>query len=636
MSPNESTRDFLYYYCSLSKPPQYAVLLTGPWGSGKTWFVKDFLKSHYPDSSDYLYTSLYGVRSYDDIEAEFFRQLHPVLASKGARLFGKLVKGILKTTINIDINDDGKSDGSISAGVPAESFFDSTRPSNEKLLVFDDLERCSIPTADLLGYINQFVEHGGFRVIIAANESEMVHGQGSSEAANQYRRIKEKIIGRTFEIFPELETALGSFISELPSEVGRVTIERNSHIVAQIYGESGYRNLRLLRHALWDFDRLCRELSKAVLDCPQLLVDLLSVFLAYSFEIRGGHLSPKELKELKTGRFAATWLRKGEANPKQKYLDIANKYAGFDLYGDLATDEVWERIFSTGSIPTALLNTSLLNSKYFQDESQPNWVKLWHGVDLSDERFEEVLHEVQREWESRKYKDVGVVIHIAGLFLHFHGVGVLKKAEDDIVDEARDYIDLLRAEGCLTTPSEHHPIGFEGEAYKGLGFSSLDNPKFRVILEYVSSQSEAVLLEQLPKEASNLVALIKSAPDLVMRKLVLSNHADNMYFKTPILQYIDPGEFVAALLDTTPSGRRFVAYAFKDRYAFSEFNKLLLPELPWLSKVVELLRSAIEARTGKISSHSMKTLLEKYFLTALQRLEKEQIASEGEDREAPA
>ena len=41
------------------------------------------------------------------------------------------------------------------------------------ILIFDDLERCKIPINDLLGYINQFVEHLNLKVIIVANEKEI-------------------------------------------------------------------------------------------------------------------------------------------------------------------------------------------------------------------------------------------------------------------------------------------------------------------------------------------------------------------------------------------------------------------------------------------------------------------------------
>lgn len=68
--------------------------------------------------NEYLYVSLYGVTSYKEIEDAFFQQLHPVLASKGMKIAGKILKGLIKTTVKIDIDRDGKGDGNVSLGIP--------------------------------------------------------------------------------------------------------------------------------------------------------------------------------------------------------------------------------------------------------------------------------------------------------------------------------------------------------------------------------------------------------------------------------------------------------------------------------------------------------------------------------------
>ena len=40
---NEHIESFLDHYIDLAVAPEYAVLLTGKWGSGKTFFIKNFL-----------------------------------------------------------------------------------------------------------------------------------------------------------------------------------------------------------------------------------------------------------------------------------------------------------------------------------------------------------------------------------------------------------------------------------------------------------------------------------------------------------------------------------------------------------------------------------------------------------------
>ena len=41
---NQHILEFLDYYCGMSHPPKYAVMLKGLWGNGKTWFIKKFIE----------------------------------------------------------------------------------------------------------------------------------------------------------------------------------------------------------------------------------------------------------------------------------------------------------------------------------------------------------------------------------------------------------------------------------------------------------------------------------------------------------------------------------------------------------------------------------------------------------------
>ena len=64
---NEHIVDYLNYYIELENP-QYAVLLIGNWGCGKTYFIKDLIKQWIePDESEEkltlkpIYVSLNGI-----------------------------------------------------------------------------------------------------------------------------------------------------------------------------------------------------------------------------------------------------------------------------------------------------------------------------------------------------------------------------------------------------------------------------------------------------------------------------------------------------------------------------------------------------------------------------------------------
>lgn len=63
-----------------------------------------------------------------------------------------------------------------------------------KKIIFDDLERCSIVIPNILGYINQFVENNGLKVIVIANEDEIIkldQLDNKIDNAKAYLTIKE-------------------------------------------------------------------------------------------------------------------------------------------------------------------------------------------------------------------------------------------------------------------------------------------------------------------------------------------------------------------------------------------------------------------------------------------------------------
>lgn len=621
-SKNQHIREFLSYYCKLTTPPEYAVLITGLWGAGKTWFIQDVLNNLKQSDQESLYVSLYGVRAVEDIESEFFRQLHPFLTHKGVRLLGKLTKGLLKTAINFDLDGDGKSDGSVTVGVPSEKLIESVKIAENKLLVFDDLERCSIPICDLLGYINQFVEHSGFKAILIANEQEIIDREKKIEPElNAYKRVKEKLVGRTFEVFPELMPALQHFIGQLQTDTGKKASEENQLLIDQIYESSGYKNLRLLRHALWDFDRLLSTFDSNIVANKPLVSNLLTLFLVYAFEIRSGNILPNEIANISNSYFLDIGSKNEKTNPDQKYIDITKKYTGIDLRVSLFDTVIWGNIFTSGIIPSAEIERALLKSKYFESENQPNWVRLWYGLNLSDSEFESVLSEVDHDWSEFQYSEINVVLHVCGLLLHYSNIGLYNHSHDEILKYGKEHVDQLKAQKKLRK-SRHRCSLWDLEAYSGLEFSAKEENAFKDLFDYVSKKQEEALIESYAVEASELVKLMKDETGRFRRSLILSNHPDNKYYDIPIFTYISEEDFINVFLTLKPDQRRAVAYVFEERYKYEQYNAQLVSELNWLKKIEKLLQVEVGKRAGKMSAYTIGLVIDPYLKGAITKLER--------------
>jgi len=222
---------------------------------------------------------------------------------------------------------------------------------DNKILCFDDLERANVDVIDILGYINNFVEHDGIKTIVICNEKELatkfkntnvefktliatyildkedklkVSGKyklklGEKEQApiplgnlieekiseifdkaNAYERIKEKLIGETFEYIPEYSYILSGMIMKYSyNEKLSDFYKRNTALIIAAFNKSETKNLRILKHALNDFEKIFDNIMRDFPDTPiHVLRNLITFTIAVSFEIKAGNISKEKLKEI--------------------------------------------------------------------------------------------------------------------------------------------------------------------------------------------------------------------------------------------------------------------------------------------------------------------------------------------------
>jgi hypothetical protein len=103
---NQAILDYLDYYCDQKHPFDFAIMLSGAWGAGKTYLIKSFAtrQSKIADKTPFLYISLYGVISSSQIDDEIFKQLHPILSSPAVSFGTQLAKGLLRGALKIDLD----------------------------------------------------------------------------------------------------------------------------------------------------------------------------------------------------------------------------------------------------------------------------------------------------------------------------------------------------------------------------------------------------------------------------------------------------------------------------------------------------------------------------------------------------
>ena len=630
-SENSHVEEYLNYYCDLPHSPGFAVLLKGQWGAGKTWFIRRYCEKLKDKKQQSLYVSLYGMTNIYEIEDAFFQQLHPILASKQMQIAGKMLRGILKGTLKLDLYGDDRDDGGWNIQTPDINPPEYLKDIGKRIIIFDDLERCRIDVSIILGYINYFVEHQSLKVIIIANE-EKLEDEGES-----YLDIREKLIGKTFDLFPDFEGALENFITSTDKEEVRKFLSDNTNTIKELYRTAKCDNLRTLKQIVLDFERIFKSLPEHVKAEPEALKDILKFLMAFSIEIKRAKMLPKEISKL-LDEYSA-WMVKQyrssrtsnsteqESNEEATSLQkILSTYPDLSLHDPFPSTVWWQIFFDKGIVDLEELQQSILNSNYFQAEN-PDWVKLYHYRYLSDEEFNGLLEKVDLEYSSRNYVELGEIKHIFGLFLKFSDAGLYRKGKEEILEDSKTYIDYLKDSNSIAVASP--AIHEDFDSYRNLGFQGIDLRGFKEFSSYIDIVRKLVKEEKMPAAAENLLEVMQSDGWKFHRMICLTNspsenNLEPKYYETPILKYLEPVKFVEKLLLMNYNDRRCIFWALEERYRIDSINVSLIEELNWLKSVQNLLLEEIKVRKGKVSGFILESDLDHYFNGIVKKLEKTQ------------
>lgn len=221
---NKHIEEFLNYYLEHETSPDYAVLITGCWGSGKTYFIRQYLGGNRKEVKDWLtdcekytvvYVSLFGAKSRDEMDKRVLETLHPKLNSKIVKAIPGAVSLIGKiagtATANPFVTIAGEN-----IAVFTENLLEAEKKAIKKVVVvFDDVERADMPLPELLGYLNEYVEHLHIPCILLADKDKWEEAQKCQEDKSTLHHLsstKEKVIGKEFHIQTSCEDVLNAWL----------------------------------------------------------------------------------------------------------------------------------------------------------------------------------------------------------------------------------------------------------------------------------------------------------------------------------------------------------------------------------------------------------------------------------------
>ncbi len=283
-----------------------------------------------------IYMSLYGISNLEEISKKIFIETTQLM-DKNLRKF-------------MDANGQTTIPEYAKTGIDMANFFGVTEngskvdygeffSTNDKVLCFDDLERANVDVIDILGYINNFVEHDHIKTIIICNEKELSTKLKSSnlemktfiatylldkqdelnksdkpmvekiqdkiehvfDKANDYERIKEKLIGETFEYAPKFDYIINGILMRYENNPDLIRFLReNTGLIISTFNKSGTRNLRILKHALNDFKKIYEMVNKSYPNINHRVMQTMLIFtIAISFEIKAGKITKDKFINIK-------------------------------------------------------------------------------------------------------------------------------------------------------------------------------------------------------------------------------------------------------------------------------------------------------------------------------------------------
>ncbi len=569
---------YLEDYINGCVDPGTAVLITGPWGCGKTRFVNDYFKftrklrkpDEEPDDDKEakyqkaLTASFFGAQSQMELLSQFAVQRHPKLNSRLARIAG----GALN--IGARVADGMFSGGEALNGKEATGIIEWLSSMEDHVLVFDDLERSSMPLIERLATINRYVEGMGLKVIVIANEDELDEDQ-------DYARWKEKVIGKTLRVHADPGNVLRELAGALSDTALKQCVLDNVDVLSNVLKQLDDINYRSVRSLVFDVQRL-------VISAPNLrssseaMLSILTFSLAVGSLLRAGVILHDEVDLAKaTSTLDAA---SGVQSRDGKLIEFHRRFRAAGAMDPIISPEMMARLWRDGEIDDHYLE-QLTSTHHFivGDDAQPAWRWLLEPGKISVTRYQEQKRKLLKSVNEGKIVDPGVLLRVVDIHIRLMDLGDhLLPEETDLVAWVKNYL-----QSHDVGANEPGKVDFSEALNASYGYQPRDDvfqASADAIREYLTKKEDHALRRTVNRWIADITQGDLSS---------LAFSSDEVPGKRPWLHLVNTQTFTLALLSQGCVQDRVVA-AFEGRYA-ADAEGTLEVEWAWLDE----LKLAIEA-----------------------------------------
>lgn len=549
----------------------YAVMINGEWGSGKTHFwnnkIRKKIESMQLNGKRYttIYMSLYGISNLEEISKKIFIETTQLM-DKNLRRF-------------MDANGQSTIPEYAKTGIDMANFFGVTQngdkvdysdffSTDDKVLCFDDLERANVDVIDILGYINNFVEHDHIKTIIICNEKELSTKLKSSnlemktfiatylldkqnellkadkpivekiqdkiehvfDKANDYERIKEKLIGETFEYAPKFDYIINGILMRYENNPDLIRFLReNTKLIISTFNKSGTRNLRILKHALNDFKKIYEMVNKSYPNTNHRVMQTMLIFtIAISFEIKAGKVTKDKFVNIKDNEEYKSILVSSRIlmDNRQFYIKEFDNNYYYNFKSEYRFFKFIEYYIRTRIFDMKLFKENMETIRNTVDtENLPGYKRLlteeyWK---ISDDQFDGIIKEIIEDVKEGKIRLIDIV-KLFAYFSYFSRKGLIEydlKTLKGVFFNGMN-IASLSSEYCPNVKEELGKIAIEEVA-----------EDMEDILKHFNMLNDQLLEKMNKEKAEDIMRCIPMKMELFYEKF------DKECMEMPIFKYYD-------------------------------------------------------------------------------------------------
>ena len=636
----------------------YANMINGEWGSGKTYFwnnkIRKKIESMHLNGKKFttIYMSLYGISNLEEISKKIFIETTQLM-DKNLRKY-------------MDANEQTTIPEYAKTGLDMANFFGVTQngdkidyadffATDDKVLCFDDLERANVDVIDILGYINNFVEHDHIKTIIICNEKELSTKLKSSnlemktfiatylldkqgelnkpdkpmvekiqnkiervfDKANDYERIKEKLIGETFEYAPKFDYIINGILMRYENDPDLIRFLReNTRLIISTFERSGTRNLRILKHSLNDFKKIYEMVNKNYPNTSYRVIQTMLIFtIAISFEIKAGKITKDKFINIKDNEEYKAILVSSRVllDNRQFYIKEFDSNYYYNFKSDYRFFKFIEYYVRTRIFDMKLFKKDMEMIRNTVDtENLPGYKRLlteeyWK---ISDDEFGNVISSIVEDVKEGSIELIDMV-KIYAYFSYFSKKNLIDYDIKTLKNMFLNGMNLssLRSKYCSNVDEELAKIAVEGWA-----------DDLEEILKHFNNLNNQ-LLEKMYKEKAE--EIFKCIP---MKMEQFYEAFDRECMNIPIFKYYDVFQLFQRI--SCASNEDIVLIKEKLINRAEKYTKEIEPEMKNIKQLKQVLDNYLEGKDTSIKivmlkefSKGLGLILDKYKISFLPKKE---------------